>query len=179
MAVNNPKLDLIILPTHSPYSIGIGDFSQYPEGFTPSSPTIEITPAGFPTKSLSFVPNNLNVYNSTNLGLTCEEEKELPIPDGIYLLKYSIAPAYENFVERAILRTDLIQEKFDIAFMKLDMVECDRTLKVQQKIDLDTVEYFIECAIAAANQCANEKSIELYNQADKLLNRLIKNYNCG
>ena len=29
-----------------------------------------------------------------------------------------------------------LQEKFDSAFMKLDMMECDLAIKTQQKVDL-------------------------------------------
>jgi hypothetical protein len=174
MSVINPILNILVMPTYSPYTLAIGDYSQYPIGFTPNSPTVEISAAGFPTKSVSFVPNNLNIYNASNLGI-CDASASEPLPDGIYTIKYSIAPAYQYFVEKTIMRVDNIMERFDTAFMKLDMFECDQQIKRQQKIDLDSVNYFIQCSIAAANKCANAKAIELYNQADKMLKKINKN----
>jgi hypothetical protein len=174
MPVNTPILNILVMPTYSPYTLAIGDYSQYPTGYTPSSPTVEISAAGFPTKSVSFVPNSLNIYNASNLGI-CDTNDSQPLPDGIYTIKYSIAPAYQNFVEKTIMRVDAIMERYDTAFMKLDMFECDQQIRRQQKIDLDSVNYFIQCSIAAANKCANAKAIQLYNQADKMLKKINKN----
>jgi hypothetical protein len=89
-----------------------------------------------------------------------------------------VAPAYENFVEKTIIRVEQLQEKFDEAFMKLDMMECDRAIKTQQKVDLNTIYFFIQGAIAAANNCAVAEANKLYNQANMMLNNFIKN-NCG
>ena len=44
---------------------------------------------------------------------------------GFIILRYSVAPAYLNFVQKTIMRVEQLQEKFDSAFMKLDMMECD------------------------------------------------------
>jgi hypothetical protein len=76
------------------------------------------------------------------------------------------------------MRVEQIQEKFDGAFMKLDMMECDRAIKTQAKVDLNSIYFFIQGAIAAANNCADVEAIKLYNQADMMLNNFIKN-NCG
>jgi ribosome-associated translation inhibitor RaiA len=99
----------------------------------------------------------------------------LPLPDGVYNLKYTIAPAYKNYVEKSIMRVEKLQEKFDDAFMKLDMMECDRAIKTQQKVDLNTIYFFIQGAIAAANNCAITEANKLYVQADKMLTNFIKN----
>jgi hypothetical protein len=73
------------------------------------------------------------------------------------------------------MRTELIQEKFDGAFMKLDMMECDLAIKKQQKVNLNSIYYFIQGAIAAANNCAVATSNKLYNQANIMLNSFINN----
>jgi hypothetical protein len=102
----------------------------------------------------------------------------IPLPDGIYTLTYSVAPAYENFVTKTIIRVEQLQEKFDNAFMKLDMMECDLAIKTQAKVDLNSVYYMIQGSIAAANNCAVDTSNKLYIQANKMLNNFIKT-NCG
>ncbi len=98
--------------------------------------------------------------------------------DGVYNLKYTVTPAFTYFVEKSIMRTEKIQEKFDNAFMKLDMMECDSAIRTQSKVTLNSIYYLIQGSIAAANNCAVDTATKLYIQADTMLNNFIKN-NCG
>ena len=172
------KLDILVVPTYNTLTLGIVDASTYPT--TPPSvtnPTIEITVPGFDVAVLPFSVNNFNIFTSSNLGISPSGESQ-PLPDGVYHLKYSVSPAYDNFVEKTIIRVDKLQERFDEAFMKLDMMECDRAIKKQAKVDLDSIYYFIQGAIAAANNCAIVEANKLYNQAQKMLDTFMKN-DCG
>ena len=76
------------------------------------------------------------------------------------------------------MRVEKLQEKFDGAFMKLDMMECDRAIKTQAKVDLTSIYFFIQGSIAAANNCAIQEATKLYNQADRMLDNFLKN-SCG
>lgn len=76
------------------------------------------------------------------------------------------------------MRIEKIQEKFDAAFMKLDMMECDRAIKTQSKIDLNTISFFIQGSVSAANNCAIDESNKLYITANTMLNNFIRS-NCG
>jgi hypothetical protein len=76
------------------------------------------------------------------------------------------------------MRTEVIQEKFDEAFMKLDMMECDLAIKTQSKVTLNSIYYMISGSVAAANNCAIDTANRLYIQADRMLNNFISN-NCG
>lgn len=172
------KLDFLVVPTYNTLTLGVIDASIYPTN-PPSvtSPFIEITPPGFDTIGIVFNVDEYNIFTSANLGISPAGVNQ-PLPDGIYHIKYSVTPAYTNFVEKSIIRTDRLQEKFDEAFMKLDMMECDRAIKTQSKVELDSIYYFIQGAIAAANNCAIVQSTKLYNQAEKMLNHFMKN-DCG
>ena len=172
------NLDIIVLPTYNTYTLAVVDISTYPTD-PPSvvSPTIEIVVPGFSTIYKDFTVQETNVFNSTDFGLTTAGE-ELPIPDGVYHLKYTVNPAYDNFVEKSILRVDKLQEKFDSVFMQLDMMECDRAIKTQAKVNLSSVYFLIQGAIAAANNCALATSEKLYEQASKMLDSMLAN-NCG
>ena len=173
------KLDIVVLPTYSTLTLGIADASIYPtDPPNVSSPTIEITIPGFAKIVLPFTPNSFTVYTSSTLGLTQVGTPDLPLPDGVYFLRYSVSPAYENFVEKSIMRVERLQEKFDEAFMKLDMMECDRAIKTQAKVDLNTIYFFIQGAIAAANNCAIDEANKLYIQANRMLDNFIRT-NCG
>jgi hypothetical protein len=172
------SLNILVVPTYNTLTMGVNDASTYPtDPPNVSSPTIEITVPNFGIVSLPFNPNTLNVFTSVNLGITTIGDDD-PLPDGIYHLKYSVAPSDENFVEKTIMRVDRLQEKFDEAFMKLDMMECDRAIKIQAKTELTTVSFFINGALAAANNCALVEANKLYLQADKMLNNFIRQ-NCG
>lgn len=167
-----------MIPTYNTLTMAITDNSTYPPTPPVSSPTIEITVPSFGKMTLPFTPNTINVFNSTSLGITQVGDPLLPLPDGVYTLRYSVAPAYLNFVQKNIMRVDKLQEKFDSAFMKLDMMECDRAIKTQAKVDLTSIYLFIQGAIAAANNCAIIESNKLYNQAQKMLDNFIKE-DCG
>ena len=168
------SLNIQVVPTYNTLTISIQDLSTYDSA--PSSATIDIIAPGI-NVSLPFVPNTINTFNSVSLGLT-PVGTTTPIPDGIYYLTYTISPANVYFVTKTFMRTDLIQEKFDNAFMKLDMMQCDNAIKTQSKVDLSTINFFIQGSIAAANNSAVDVAAKLYNQANKQLDNFIKN-NCG
>lgn len=176
------KLDIIVVPTYNIMLLGVADASMYPEVLLTvpplvESPTINIKIPGFGEVALPFRVNEVNVFNSIHLGLSKPGEC-IPIPDGIYHLKYTNYPAFENFVDKTIIRVDKLQEKFDEAFMKLDLMECGEVNKKQMKAELMNISFLISGAIAAANNCATAESEKLYKQADKMLNNF-KNKNCG
>lgn len=170
-------LDFIVTPTYNVNTIGIADTSTYPT--TPAnveSPTLEVSIPGFFTVNIPFVPEELNVLNSNILGIT--EDTLSPLPDGLYVFRYSITPSYTNYVEKSIMRVVKLQEKFDEAFMKMDLSNCKDPIAKQRKQTLDTIWYFIQGAIAAANSCATEEAIKLYKKADKLLYNFVERGEC-
>jgi hypothetical protein len=172
------KLDILVLPTYNVLTLGIADASTYPDD-PPLvvAPTIEITVPNFGLAILPFVVNDFNLFNSASLGIT-EVGVDQPLPDGIYKLRYSITPAYINYVDKTIMRTERIQEKFDRAFLQLDLIECDRAIKTQSSVTLNTINFFIQGSIAAANNCAEYESNKLYTQANNMLDNFLKS-NCG
>jgi hypothetical protein len=172
------KLDILVIPTYNTLTFAIADASTYPDD-PPivTSPTIEITVPGFGKVYNVFNVNDLNIFRSDTLGITPTGVVH-PIPDGVYYLKYSVAPTLENYVEKSIMRVEKLQEKFDEAFMKLDMMECDRAIKQQSKVELNSIYYFIQGSIAAANNCATVEANKLYQQADRMLNNFIS-AGCG
>jgi len=172
------RLDILVFPTYDVGTLAIYDSSTYPDS-PPivSGATISIDIPSFGIVSLPFLVLETNIFNSSNLGISDIGIYE-PLPDGIYKLKYSISPATTNYVEKTIMRIDVLQEKFDSAFMKLDMMECDREIKTQSKVELNSIYLLIQGSIAAANNCAETQSYKLYKQASKMLDNFIKN-NCG
>lgn len=175
------KLDILVSPTYSKLTLGIIDTSIYPNN-PPivTAPTLTITVPNFGDVIVPFNIQDFNIYTSTNLEITSLLDDVAPLPDGVYNIRFSIAPAVDNFIEKSFMRTEAIQEKFDKAFMTLDMMECDRAIKTQQKVALNSIYFFIQGAIASGNECATAQANKLYQQADMMLNNFINNdCNCS
>lgn len=171
------SLDILFTPTYSTKTIAVTDTSTY-DNDPPivTNPTLEVSVPGFDTVTLDFVVNETNILTSTLLGIT--ESGEDPLPDGVYIFRYSVDPVETNFVEKTILRVEKLQKKFDAAFMKLDLANCSDKITKQQKISLDTIYYFIQGAIAAANNCATDEAVKLYKKADSLLYNFVQRGEC-
>ena len=175
-------LNFLVINTFSTLTLGVADNSTYASTPTGASmlitlPTGVTTLSGGTTVTVPFTPNDYNIFNSATLQLSAVGTSN-PLPDGIYGLTYSIATPSATPASKSIMRTAKIQEKFDNAFMKLDMMECDMAIKTQQKVVLSSIYFLIQGSIAAANKCAVDESNRLYNQADMMLNNFIRN-NCG
>lgn len=175
------KLDFLIIPTYSLETLGVADNSIYPDvsllDSLPEEPVLIVTVPGYDPVEVPFVKDDFIALNSTMLGLS-EGTNFEELPDGIYTIKYLIKPDLDTFVEKSFMRVEVIQEKFDIAFLKLQMMECDRSIKKQSKIDLDSIYYFIQGAIASANNCMICESNKLYEQANSMLKKFTGN-TCG
>ena len=172
-------LDFLVINTYDTKTLGIADTSLY-DSYPPVvvSPTMAITVPGFISPVLiPFVPDEFNVYNSVTLGLSTYPTLN-PLPDGVYYMVYTVDPALTYRVEKNIMRTALIQEKFDGAFMKLDMMECDSAIRTQAKVVLSSINFMIQGSIAAANNCAIDTANKLYMQANRQLDYFIAN-KCG
>lgn len=174
-----PALDINIFPTYNKKTFAVGDNSYYESNLTIVSPTLQVTLPGYSKRSVDFTPSSLNIYNSNTLGLTSNATTEelLILPDGIWILKYSINPSAENNISVTILKTDLLEEKFDSAFLALDVSECDNAIYSEKLKILDDIKVFIQSAKATARACNNTLSVKLYRLADEKLNKFIKT-NC-
>lgn len=164
------RLNFDITDTHDPKTLGIVDTSWYNPDIIVESPMIEILPPGFVTAaSPFFMPRALNVYNSNGVGLTrasCEGEL-IDLPDGLWKVRYSICPNDKLYVEKFFLKTDKIVCRYTQAFLSLDLRN-DNYSK-HKRDALDEIEFYIQGAIAAANNQDAKLASDLYKKADRLL----------
>lgn len=167
-------LDFLVPPTYDVNLLAVTDASVYVGG-VPTLGTLYITPPGFDEVNVAFTPEETNIYGSNNLEITEPDCRE-PLPDGIYRIKYQISSPVIAEVTKSVLRVDKLQEKFDNAFLQLDLMECDGALTTQNSVTLNTINFFIQGAIAAANNCAEKEALKLYDQANKMLDHFMK---CG
>jgi hypothetical protein len=171
------KLDFVVLQTNSVMNMTVFDISTYPISPVVTNPTIVITVPSFGDVSRTFITSTYNVFDSTNLGITILGQ-EIPLPDGIYTLRYYVDPEEETYVEHSIIRVAQLEEKYYQAFLTLDMMECDGAIKKQSFVQLNSIYFFIQGAVAAANNCATVEANKLYKQANNMLDNFI-NQGCG
>lgn len=166
------RLSFDIIDTHDFKTLGIVDTSWYNELITVEDATIEIIAPGYTyAASPFFMIKALNVYNSNGLGITdpsCGEQVDLP--DGLWKVKFSICPNDKLFIEKFFLRTDKIQCRYTQAFLSLNLGSNSEQSKAKRD-QLREIDLYITGAIAAANNQDAKLANDLYQKADRLLDK--------
>ena len=171
-----PILDFTVIDSHNPLTLAIADTSFYPSNFNIVNPTIEVTPPGFNQANIIYSPNNITVFNSNTLRITCVPTIDLltPLPDGIWKVRLSISPSIQWNVERSFLRTEEIQQKLGKAFLKADLTQCNIDTQRENMRVIDEISFFIQAAIAASNQCNDVLAMNLYRMANTMLDNFLR-----
>lgn len=115
--------------------------------------------------SLNLTACNLEVQSSN-----CGTEFKA-LPDGIYVLRYSVSPNDQVYVEYNHLRTTQLRNKVEKAYCNLELAACDPTEEIVAKLDLlREIESYIKAATAKVETCHDpKKGMQLYTYAKKLL----------
>lgn len=168
-----PKINITLQETFNRYYLSVADLSQYPANWNITNPSLEITPPGWNKVNVPFTPKTVSHYMSSHLGITCDEDMDMVLPDGIYLIKYSIHPNLTYFVEKSFMRVHNLRCQYETAFLKLNLSQCCTSQKqiVLQK-ELDKIDMLINASVAAANACDSVMAYNHYNLAQQLLNSL-------
>jgi hypothetical protein len=170
------KLDITVFQTFNKNLISIQDNSQYDTGFVIQQPTIKINVPGFKEVTLPFTPQQMNTFNSQNLELTSIGEPYSPLPDGLYIITYTVEPPAQYKVTKSIYRVDQLMEKYDDTFMSLDMGECNGTVKKQLREELMLAYLALQSTVSSANACAYNLANRLYllaaRQIDSIYNKI-------
>jgi hypothetical protein len=77
-------------------------------------------------------------------------------------------------LERTFIRTVKLEQKFGRAFLKTDLVQCNQDVKTENMKVLDEVWFYIQAAIAAANQCNNLLAMNLYQLANTMIDNFLR-----
>lgn len=176
MPANNtiPALNITYIETHNSTTLCLADISYYPPTWSIVAPTIQITPPSFATKTISFPARTMQIYNSGDLGITCSDSCDpIALSDGIWHITYTINPFNQWYVNKTFIRVNELYEKLDKTYLKLDFMQCDEQIKRQDKELLDTIETYINGAIAAGNNCLEKKAMQLYRKAEIMLSEYL------
>ena len=182
------KLSLHIPDTMNPESITIQDTSMYTDLIPVSCPTLQILVPGF-VKAVTFndvsMPNPLQpgfiwTLNACQLDLQFENCGTVfnKLPDGIYVIKYSVSPNDIVYVEYNQLRMVCAWEKWNAKLCELDLAPCDPP--ENKKVIWNELQEIYFDLLAAKNKvefCHKPKEgMEMFNNAVKRLDKLNCNY---
>lgn len=96
------------------------------------------------------------------------------LPDGIYIIKYSVSPNDQVYVEYNHMRITQAMNKYYKVLCDVDANACEPPAKVKQKLEqLRLIKMYLEASKAKVEFCHEpQKGMSLYNYALKLLNKL-------
>jgi len=158
----------------------IVDTSIYNSQVTVKCPLLQVTLPGF---NIPVQFDETLIQPGFNLNLTaCDLDLQVnncgttfnDLPDGIYILKYSVSPNDLVYVEYNHLRITCALFKIQQIYCDLDLGTCDPPDKTQARLDeLQTIEQYLKAAKAYVEFCHQpSKGMDLYRYAMKLLNKM-------
>lgn len=170
------QLSLELPDTNNIKVLRLFDTSLYAEGIPVDCGTLRITSPGFNLPvAIEVLPHFNIVLNTCSLGLQragCGERSE-PLPDGIYIINYSVAPNTNVFVEYNHLRVTQTLNKYYNLLCQLEISGCEPDADIKEKLaELRLIKSFIDAAKAKVEYCHEpEAGMELLVYAQKRLNR--------
>tara|TARA_Y100000361_G_scaffold119425_1_gene110916 strand:+ start:871 stop:1416 length:546 start_codon:yes stop_codon:yes gene_type:complete len=170
-------LSLEVLDVANSEILVIKDTSQYSENLGTDCGDLAITPPGWNA------PSQIEVKPGFDLSITgcalklqtttCNSERT-NLQDGVYIIRYGIAPSDKVYVEYNHLRTTAIMKLYYEKLCKLDIDKCspssDRDGVLRQMYDIRTL---IDAAKSQVEYCGSPvKGMELYNYAKRKLEKI-------
>jgi hypothetical protein len=173
----NHQLRLEIPEVLNTCILKIMDVSTYSNIVPITCPTLNITLPGFTySTQLDFTPNSSVTLTACDLQIQTNQCGELnyDLPDGIYVIKYSVSPNDVVYVEYNHLRISKALNKYKSILCKLDLSNCEPTEKILNKVEeLKKIKVYLDAAVAKVETCHEpEKGMSLYNYAVALMDKL-------
>ena len=102
-------------------------------------------------------------------------ESGLALPDGVYTIKYSVAPNNYAYVSYYHLRTTQILNRYYSELCKIHLQECEPSAEIKQNLeDLRYIKSLIDGAKAKVEHChAPNQGIQMITYAGKLLDKYV------
>lgn len=183
-------LSLHIPHTMNDWSLTIMDTSVYSDLIPISCPTLQVLLPGF-TSATTFNENSIPPLapgfirhmtacalevQTTNCGTTYD-----CLPDGIYVIRYSVSPNDIVYVEYNHLRITQAMKKYQQLLCDLELEACAITKDKQIRLNaLQQVKMYLDAAVATVEFCHDPtKGMTIYNYALTLLNKLDCSTGCS
>jgi hypothetical protein len=161
----------------------IEDMSVYDQNIPVSCPTLQVLLPSFNTATLLNDTTTPQIGPGFIVNLTaCDLEIQTTgcgsefysLPDGIYVIKYSVSPNDIVYVEHNHLRITQAMIKWKKLLCDLKLPGCDPGVdKDKRLMELMKIRGYMEAAVADAEICRKPKeATELFNYAVKLMNKM-------
>jgi hypothetical protein len=163
--------------------ISILDTSIYSPLMPVSCPTLNVTVPGFNySTQLTTVQGANTILTACDLQLQtqgCGGTVFSDLPDGIYVIKYSVSPNDTVFVIYNHLRITRALNIYNNILCKLDLAACEPPASIQKKLEiLKMAKMYLDAAKAKVEFCHEPThGMTLYNYALKIM-RKIECKNC-
>ena len=146
-------------------------------------PTLNVTVPGFGysvqiegADMTDFVNNGHITLTACDLQLQTVDcgTKYVNIPDGIYIIKYSVSHNDQVYVEYNHLRITQAMNKYYNVLCDVEANACEPPAKIKQKLEeLRLIKMYLEAAKSKVEFCHEpQKGMSLYNYALKLLGKM-------
>jgi hypothetical protein len=178
MATRAHELFLDIPHTNNPKIFKVIDSSIYSDLIAKECGNLQITPPGFkyPTSiEVPTYPFNITL-SACSLGIqlkNCATESQ-NLPDGIYIVRYSVSPNDKIYVEYHHLRTTQFTNKYNMMLCSLEMAACEPDADVKDKLtELRLIDSMVKAAKVKVEDCHDYKDgMDLFIYAQKRLAKL-------
>lgn len=155
----------------------IKDTSQYNKDLAVDCEELLITLPGYTVPVLIKVDKDFDMcltactlaLQTTNCGVTQEK-----IPDGIYIVKYSVSPNSKVYVEYNHLRVTRLLNTYYEVLCDLDVQACQPNSTKQDLLaEMSYIRTMIDAAVSNVEYCqSSAQGIQLYNYAKERLNKI-------
>jgi len=163
----------------------IKDTSQYSKDLAVDCEELLITLPGFSVPVLIKVDNKFDMCLTACI-LALQKTKcgtiQDKIPDGIYIVRYSVSPNAKVFVEYNHLRVTRLRSTYYDVLCELNVQACQPDVTKQELLaEMNFINVLIDAAVANAEYCQSAaQGMQLYNYAKQRLNKVAcPSGNCG
>lgn len=172
------QLFLEIPHTNNPRIFRVIDTSIYTSAIPVVDQKLEIIPPGFNSPFVIF-PSTEGfslALNACTLGLQihdCADTSQV-LPDGIYIVRYSVSPNSKVYVEYTHLRVTQFINCYNQKLCSLEMAACEPSADVKAQLnELRLIKSYIDAAKVKVEDCHdNQTGMDLLLYAQKLLTKL-------
>jgi hypothetical protein len=154
------------------------DTSVYSTLMPVTCPTLNVTVPGFTYSSqITTVQGANTILTACDLQLQtqgCDGTVFSDLPDGIYVIKYSVSPNDIVFVEYNHLRISKALNMYNEILCKLDLAACEPPVNIQRKLEvLKMAKMYLDAAKAKVEFCHEpSQGMSLYNYALKIMKKI-------
>jgi hypothetical protein len=162
--------------TNNTKILRIQDTSVYADALPIKCGTLSITSPGFAVPvQIEVDPQFDGIYNACQLAIINSDcSDSMPcLPDGLYVINYSVSPNDKVYVEYHHLRMSKTMNEYYQELCELEISGCEPSAEIKEKLkDLRLIKSLFDAAKAKVEYCDDSATgMDIFHYAQKLLNK--------